>query len=805
MPAAFLLAIILRMSKMSIVSRVLLAAISLLYPAVVFSCLVIFKVPVRIFSLFIVFIGLLYLLMATSGKGSKESVQERIKKNARLFVCATLLLAAGIFCIATGRDIFIKLYPVLMNLIFLFSFGSTLFIGPVIVFRFACLADKKLAGSLIAGRVENYCRKVTVVWCVFFILNGAAALYTVLSKNDKIWSIYNGGISYLLMGILFAVEFAIRKVVNSKMPKYVPFSKFNARSRESDTVLCFEGKWSDKKYLTWGDFLRDSAKMRAFINKFPEIDKWILHCDDYWYFLCTFTALLQCGKEAQLTANISPNFIAEIRSVSDGIRFLTDKTETEGTALKDFDYIPDIIKNSSEPSEEEQINTPEITADSTRIVLYTSGSTGHPKAVMQRLTEFETDNAFVISKWGDEFLSRKLIATVSQHHIYGFLFTESLPFSLAVPIRRKRIEFPEEFESLDDTSYMIIAVPAFLKRTNMERDGKPLSLMNPFIFTSGGVLLPEVAEETNRIFGFWPMEVYGSTETSGIAYRQSRNGLEWTPFDNAKIWKNESGCLTIISPYIKDSAGFATGDLVDILDDGRFLLKGRADSIVKIEEKRISVVEVENRIMSTGLVTDCCVVPMSDRRQYLAAAVVLNKKGQEKFKGEEKYIINRYFHDYLLQFFENVVLPKKWRYLDALPTDPQGKKKKPIIQMLFAPENPHGIPAETVMSRKENGSITEVQLEVNIPAKSDYFDGHFPQFKLLPAVAQIDLVAHFAQRYFGTDVSIPDIKRFKFSDKILPDTIVIFKLKFDSEKRKLSFELTDFSESKIFATGSYTA
>lgn len=805
MSEAFYIDIILRMSKMNIFSRVMLASVSLLYPAVVFSCLVIFKVPVRIFSLFIVFIGLLYILMATSGKGSTESVQQRVKKNARLLVSAAILLAAGIFCIATGKDVFIKLYPVLMNLIFLFSFGSTLFIGPVIVFRFACLADKKLAGSFIAGRVEKYCRKVTIVWCVFFILNGAAALYTVLSQNDKIWSIYNGGISYLLMGILFAVEFAIRKVVNSKMPKYIPFSKFNANSRKSDTVICFEGKWSDKKYLTWGDFLRDSAKVRAFINRFPETDKWILHCDDYWYFLCTFTALLQCGKEAQLTANISPNFIAEIRSVSDRVRFLTDKTAAEGAALKDFDYIPDIIEKSAEPSYDEKMSTPEIAADNTRIVLYTSGSTGHPKAVMQRLTEFEADNAFVISKWSDEFLSRKLIATVSQHHIYGFLFTESLPFSLAVPIRRKRIEFPEEFETLDDTAYMIIAVPAFLKRTNMERDGKKLNLVNPFIFTSGGVLLPEVAEETSRIFGFWPVEVYGSTETSGIAYRQSKNGLEWTPFDNAKIWKNEFGCLTIISPYIKDPAGFATGDLVDILDDGRFLLKGRADSIVKIEEKRISVVEVENRIMSTGLVSECCVVPMSDRRQYLAAAVVLNKEGREKFKDKEKYLINRCFHDYLLQFFENVVLPKKWRYLDSLPTDPQGKKKKPVIQMLFAQGNPHGIPAETVMSRKENDSITEVQLEVNIPATSDYFDGHFPQFKLLPAVAQIDLVAHFAQRYFGTDLSIQEIKRFKFSEKILPDTIVIFSLKYDSQKRKASFKLTDFSESRIFATGSYTA
>ncbi len=787
---------------MNIFVKILFAVLSVVYPLVVFLCLVIFKVPVKVFSLFIIFIAFLYLLFATGGD-KKMNLACRLKKNLRLLVSATLLMGAALFCLATGKDFFIKLYPVLMNAVFLFAFGSTLFAGPVIIFRFACLADKSLAKSMIAGRVERYCRKVTLVWCAFFILNGSAALYTVFIQNDKIWSLYNGGISYLLMGLLFAFEYIVRRVVNSKMPKIIPLSKFNAGSRPLDTVLCFEGKWSQKKFLTWNDFLTDCAKMRNFINQFPQTDKWILHCDDYWYFLCTLVALLQCKKEALITANISPNYIAEIRSVPEDIRFLSDKKSVEGMELTGFDFIPDVIENSNEVSEEEKMTTPEIIADESRIVLYTSGSTGHPKAVLQRLTEFEADNAFVSSKWGEEFLSRKLVSTVSQHHIYGFLFTTTLPFSLAVPVRRTRIEFPEEFETLDDEKYMIIAVPAFLKRTNMEREGKKLNLKQPWIFTSGGVLLPEVAEQTDKVFGFWPMEVYGSTETSGIAWRQSKDGLAWTPFDNAKIWQNEEGCLTIISPYIKDPAGFATGDLVEIHSDGRFLLKGRADSIVKIEEKRISVVEVENRIMSTGLVADCCVVPMSDRRQYLAAAIVLNKEGKEKFASTEKYLVNRYFHDYLLEFFENVVLPKKWRYLESMPLDPQGKKKKPVIQKLFALENPHGIPAETLMSRKENNSIVEVELEVNIPASSDYFDGHFPQFKLLPAVAQIDMVAHFAHRYFGTELSARDIKRFKFSNKILPDSVVIFKLKYDGEKNRLYFELSDFSANTVYASGSY--
>ena len=114
------------------------------------------------------------------------------------------------------------------------------------------------------------------------------------------------------------------------------------------------------------------------------------------------------------------------------------------------------------------------------------------------------------------------------------------------------------------------------------------------------------------------------------------------------------------------------------------MLKGRSDSVVKIEEKRISLPEVEDRLMQSGLVNDVKVIALqNDVRQYLAAAVVLNAAGREKFAGTEKYLINRHFHDYLLQFFENVVIPKKWRFLDSLPVDVQGKKHKDEIAALF--------------------------------------------------------------------------------------------------------------------------
>lgn len=665
--------------------KALFYVIAALYPILVFTLLVVFKVETKILSLCIVALAAAFFLSAT---GSKKTSNKKSALDWKPLLSSVLFLAAGLFCFITGKEFFIKLYSVVINATLLLVFGSTLFLKPNIIFRFATLADKSIAGSSYENQVKLYCRNVTIVWCCFFILNGTASALTTFAEQlfglsaenaRRVWALYNGGISYALMGTLFLVEYIIRKVVDAKMIKAYPITKFNADSRKDDYVMCYEDTWTGSKakgYKTWKDFLIDSARMRRFIEA-NGADEFILHCEDYWYFLCTFVALLQCQKAAYLTQNITENFMADVRKP--GMAFLTDQ-ETE---IPDAVSIKQVIEEAELPSEAEYRTTPAIDGETTRIFLFTSGSTGKPKAVPQRMKEFEEDNAFIISKWGAEFTNRKLITTVSQHHIYGFLFGISLPFTLGCPFRRNRVEFPEEFEKLTDVSYILIATPAFLKRT-VEVEEK-LDMKDIWIFTSGGAVSPELAVQTEKVFGFCPLEVYGSTETSGIAYRQqNKDQLVWTPFDNAKIWLGDDGCIRIISPYIKNPEGFATADLAEIFEDGRFLLKGRSDSIVKIEEKRISMTEVEARLLESGLVEDVKVVALSnDVRQYLAAAVVLNAKGREQFKDTEKFMINRWFHDFLMKYFENVVIPKKWRFMEKLPVDVQGKKHKLEIMALF--------------------------------------------------------------------------------------------------------------------------
>lgn len=97
-------------------------------------------------------------------------------------------------------------YPVLVNAILLLLFAYSLFVPPTVVERLARITEPQLDAAGIA-----YTRRVTQVWCGFFVVNGAIALTTCLSGDITLWTLYNGGISYLLMGALMGIEWIVRK------------------------------------------------------------------------------------------------------------------------------------------------------------------------------------------------------------------------------------------------------------------------------------------------------------------------------------------------------------------------------------------------------------------------------------------------------------------------------------------------------------------------------------------------------------------------------------------------------------------
>lgn len=112
----------------------------------------------------------------------------------------------------------------------------------------------------------------------------------------------------------------------------------------------------------------------------------------------------------------------------------------------------------------------------------------------------------------------------------------------------------------------------------------------------------------------------------------------------------------------------------------------------------------------------------------------------------------------------------------------------------------HNISEEKVLSRDENS----VLLEFFIPETCDFFDGHFPEIHLVPAVAQVDLAMYFSKKYFGTTRFMESAKRLKFSSPVKPNSTVHMSLKFNSEKNAVTYKLTSGDEEKTYSSGTVT-
>jgi uncharacterized membrane protein len=122
-----------------------------------------------------------------------------------LAVLIALLALAGITAL-TNSEILLRLYPAAVNLGMLLLFGLSLKYPPTMIERFARLSEPDLPSAGV-----RYTRRVTLVWCAFFIANGGVAIYTALQSSRDVWALYNGFIAYLLMGALFAGEWLIRR------------------------------------------------------------------------------------------------------------------------------------------------------------------------------------------------------------------------------------------------------------------------------------------------------------------------------------------------------------------------------------------------------------------------------------------------------------------------------------------------------------------------------------------------------------------------------------------------------------------
>jgi uncharacterized membrane protein len=120
-----------------------------------------------------------------------------------LVLLISILVSARLF----GIDAILRLSPLLIHISLFYLFIQSLNTIPMIE-QFARLDF----GDELPAEIAAYCRKLTILWTVFFAANIAGCTWLAILGDDATWVLYNGLIVYLLIGTLLLGEYLWRRI-----------------------------------------------------------------------------------------------------------------------------------------------------------------------------------------------------------------------------------------------------------------------------------------------------------------------------------------------------------------------------------------------------------------------------------------------------------------------------------------------------------------------------------------------------------------------------------------------------------------
>ena len=537
-------------------------------------------------------------------------------------------------------------------------------------------------------------------------------------------------------------------------------------------VACGDGVSVDARHFV----ARADAWRRALAGAPGQ--RWALYFEhDTAEFAAALFGAWHAGKHVVLPGDARAETLAALREHTDGLAGGLPGALTVDTAAADAG------------DDREGRDWPVLATHDTWVTLFTSGSTGAPSAIHKRLAQLDAEVRTLQLAFAGRFgADARVLCTVSHQHIYGLLFTVLWPLAAARPMPTARLGFHEELVAAcqaDAGAAILVSSPAHLKRMPAGLDWPAARAVLQAVFSSGGPLPPEAAADALRHMGQSPIEVFGSSETGGIAWRQrAQHDDRWTALPGI-AWQLQDGYLAVRSPHLADDGWYVCADRALPAGDDGFVLAGRADRIVKIEEKRISLTQIEQGLASSPWVREARVVMIElDVGMRVAAAVVLTDEGAARLAEAGRGAVGMALRQHLADAIDPVALPRRWAFVPALPANAQGKTTEAMLRDLFR----RTLPPVRWLTADQASATAELDVAEDLAV----FDGHFPDAPIVPGVAQVDWVMALAP----LKLAVPPRQRFarldalKFQSVIRPTCVVQLALNCHPDAHALAFRLT---------------
>ena len=587
---------------------------------------------------------------------------------------AALAVVLSLLSLGFSTIGFMLYYPVAVNLTLLVVFATSLKSEHSLVERLARLQEPHLS-----KRAVLYTRKVTQAWCLFFIFNGTIATLTAILGDIKIWTWWNGLLSYGAMGLMFAIEYLLRRRLQAKeRVKEAAYQHPHIALTswlDGQRVIAY----NQERTFTTHDALFSIARLRQLVAA-QQAQRVALVIDCPYLFALAFIAVLSLKCRPVILGHHNTSLLMQQQELFDLV--LTDLSALTKSQLKCCAINASELTSQEVTALQEQVGSEDEVMPALKAItpaatfeLYTSGSTGTPKCVRKTVGEMDAEAHVLAEFFANKLHGTTLISTVFPYHMYGLTFSVFLPWSTQTPLYLPQIHYSEELAALPAHDYVLISSPAFLKRL----DFKLLSPHFNAIILAGGPLSSKYRMCLNQWCGTTPTEIYGSTEAGVMAWRQALSDDQpFTLFSDVSM-ESTSKKNTVHSKHVAQTLNL--DDRVVLGPAHTLKILGRSDRIVKIAEKRISLTAVEAALQALPAVKSAAATVVTRaEREFIAAAVVVTDGSQGLITGAQYLSYRRE----LSQVLEPHALPRILLKVAAIPENAMGKRDLRALNALFA-------------------------------------------------------------------------------------------------------------------------
>ncbi len=304
---------------------------------------------------------------------------------------------------------------------------------------------------------------------------------------------------------------------------------------------------------------------------------------------------------------------------------------------------------------------------------FSSGSTGFPSGAL-KTKENILEEVEVITSSLKEFNIKRVIVTVPFLHLYGSLYGLFFPLINDIDIILKEHFLPHDLLDMIDDNSLVVTTPLYIKALNRINESKNLS--KSLFVSSTGPLFPNDAKEFNEKFSTDILQIFGSTETGGIAYKFN-DDLLWTTTPKVIASTNEKNELKVKSPFISNliyekefkitNHQIQTFDYVEFYEN-RFKLIGRSSQILKIAGKRYSTIQIENILEEIDGIKKAVVFVNSNEKNSLKDEVLdITIESKQEFLAKD-------IRKILQNELSNIKFSINLKIVDKIKTSVVGKK-----------------------------------------------------------------------------------------------------------------------------------